>query len=270
MKQVRKAGGRIGGTVYETEGDGPPVVLVHGLGLTRAMWDGQWPALTRRFRVVRYDLLGHGDSDKPRKGYSLARFADQTAEVMDGLGFDRAALVGFSLGGMIVRAFALAHPEGVAALAILNSAYDRSEEERAAVLARVEQAARDGPAATVEAALKRWFTAGYAAAHPEVLDRVRGWILGNDPEIYPLAYRVLAEGDRELAERVAAIRAPTLVMTGGEDRGNSPDMARRLAAVIPGARCEIVPGLRHMGLAEDPEAFNRPLLAFLDKALRGV
>lgn len=270
MTQVRKAAGRIGGTVYETEGDGPPVVLVHGLGMTRAMWDWQWPALVGRYRAVRYDLLGHGESDRPRKGYSLARFADQTAEVMDGLGFDRAALVGFSLGGMIVCAFALARPERVTALAILNSAYGRSEDERAAVLKRVEQAARDGPGATVEAALERWFTAGYAAAHPEVLDRVRGWILGNDPEIYPLIYRVLAEGDRELAERVAAIRAPTLVMTGGEDPGNTPDMSRRLAAVIPAARCEILAGLRHMGLVEDPEAFNRPLLAFLDEALRGV
>jgi (E)-2-((N-methylformamido)methylene)succinate hydrolase len=260
--------GRIGGTVFETEGEGPPVVLVHGLGMTRAMWDGQWPALARRFKVVRYDLLGHGDSDKPCDGYTLGRFAEQTAALMDGLGLECTALVGFSLGGLIVQAFALAHPERVTALAVLNSAHDRSEDERAAVLKRVEQAARDGPAATAEAALARWFTPGYGAAHPEVLDRVRGCILANDPAVYPLAYRVLAEGDRELAAAVAAIRAPTLVMTGGEDHGNSPAMARRLAALVPGARSEIVPGLRHMGLAEDPEAFNGPLLDFLDRALR--
>lgn len=258
---------RLGGTLVESEGEGPPVVLVHGLGMTRAMWDWQWPALRHRFRVVRYDLLGHGASDKPRDGYTLARFAGQTADVMDGLGLVRAALVGFSLGGLIVQAFALAHPARVTALAVLNAAHDRSEAERAAVRARAEQAARDGPQATVEAALDRWFTADYAAAHPEALDRVRGWILANDPAVYPLAYRVLAEGNRELAAAAAAIRAPTLVMTGGEDRGNSPAMARRLAALIPGARVEIVPGLRHMGLVEDPEAVNRPLLAFLDEVL---
>jgi len=255
------------GTVFETEGDGPPVVLVHGLGMTREMWGWQWPALTGRFQAVRYDLLGHGASDKPRDGYSLARFADQIAALMDGLGIDRAALVGFSLGGMIVRAFALAHPERVSALAILNSAHGRTEEERAAILIRVEQVAREGPQATVDAALARWFTPSYGAGQPEVLDRVRRWILANDREVYPLIYRVLAEGDGELAEAVAAIRAPTLVMTGGEDHGNSPDMARRMAALIPGARCEIVPGLRHMGLAEEPEAFNGPLLSFLEDAL---
>jgi 3-oxoadipate enol-lactonase len=255
------------GTVFESAGEGPPVVLVHGLGMTRKMWDWQWPALTGRFQAVRYDLLGHGASDKPRDAYSLARFADQIAHLMDGLGIDRAALVGFSLGGMIVRAFALAHPERVTALAILNSAHGRTEEERAAILIRVEQVAREGPQATVDAALMRWFTPSYGASHPEVLDRVRRWILANDREVYPLIYRVLAEGDAELAEAVAAIRSPTLVMTGGEDHGNSPDMARRMAALIPGARCEIMPGLRHMGLAEEPEAFNGPLLSFLADAL---
>ncbi len=255
------------GTVFESAGEGPPVILVHGLGMTRQMWDGQWPALTGRFQAVRYDLLGHGASDKPRDASSLARFADQTAALMDGLGIERAALVGFSLGGMIVRAFALAHPERVTALAILNSAHGRTEEERAAVLMRVEQAAREGPRTTVDAALARWFTPSYGASHPEVLDRVRRWILANDREVYPLIYRVLAEGDVELAEAVAAIRSPTLVMTGSEDHGNSPDMARRMAALIPGARCEIVAGLRHMGLAEDPEAFNGPLVSFLEEAL---
>ncbi|MDX1576740.1 MAG: alpha/beta fold hydrolase, partial [Kiloniellales bacterium] len=242
-------------------------LLVHGLGMTRAMWDRQWPALAGRFRVLRYDLLGHGESDKPRDGYSLARFADQAAGLMDGLGIERAALVGFSLGGMIVRAFALAHPGRTAALAILNSAHDRTAAERDAVLLRVAQAAKEGPRATVAAALERWFTPDYGANHPEVLDRVRGWILANDPAVYPLCYRVLAEGDRELAEAIAAIRAPTLVMTGGEDQGNTPDMARRMAALIPGARLEIVPGLRHMGLYQQPAAFNGPLLDFLDEAL---
>ena len=138
-----------------------------------------------------------------------------------------AALVGFSLGGMIVRKFALAYPARSRALAILNSPHDRTPEERAAVLLRVEQAAREGPRATVEAALTRWFNAPFAAAHPEVLERVRDWILANDPAVYPLVYRMLAEGDAELARSIAAIACPALVLTGGADHGNSPDMARR-------------------------------------------
>ncbi len=259
--------GQIGGTAFETAGDGPPVVLAHGLGMARPMWDWQWEALTRRLRVVRYDLLGHGDSAKPKGPYSLTRFADQLEALLDGLDIAACGLVGFSLGGMIVRAFALAHPERVAALAILNSAHDRTDAERAAVLLRVEQAGRLGPRATVEAALERWFTEDYAARHPDVLARVQRWILANDPEVYPAIYRVLAEGDAELAEAIAAIQCPALVVTGGEDHGNSPDMARRMAALIPGARAEIIPGLKHMGLAEDPAAFNSLLVPFLEEAL---
>ena len=264
------AEGCIGGTAYEVAGteDGaaPPVVLVHGLGMTRAMWDWQWPALTARFRVLRYDLLGHGESAKPPGPYALTLFADQIAGLMEQLHWERAALVGFSLGGMIVRAFALAHPARAAALAILNSAHGRTEAERDAVRERVATAEAGGPAATVDEALARWFTADFAARHAEVLERVRGWILANDPAVYPLSYRVLAEGDRELAEAVSEIACPTLVMTGADDRGNSPDMARRMAALIPGAELEILPGLRHMGLAEDPEAFNRRLVGFLARA----
>jgi pimeloyl-ACP methyl ester carboxylesterase len=259
--------GRIGGTAYEAGGEGPPVVLVHGLGMARPMWDWQWQALIRRFHVVRYDLLGHGDSAKPKGPYSLARFSDQLEALLDGLDIAACGLVGFSLGGMIVRAFALAHPERVSALAILNSAHDRTDAERAAVLVRVEQAERLGPRATVEAALTRWFTEDYAAHHPDVLAQVQRWILANDPEVYPAIYRVLAEGDAELAAAIAAIRCPSLVLTGGEDHGNSPDMARRMAALIPGARAEIVPGLKHMGLAEDPAAFNSLLVPFLEAAL---
>lgn len=254
-------------TAFSIDGDGPPVALIHGLGLNRAMWDGQVPALTGAFRVLRYDLLGHGQSAKPRGAYDMAHFVDQLTELLDALAIERTALVGFSLGGMIARACAIAHPERVGALVVLNSPHDRTDAERAAVRARADQAKRDGPRATVDAALERWFTAGFAAARPEVFDRVRRAILANDPEVYPEAYRVLAEGDAALVAPIAEIRCPALVIACENDRGNSPDMARRMAARIPGARAEIIPGLRHMGLVEDPEAFNPLIAGFLRKAM---
>ncbi len=134
--------------------------------------------------------------------------------------------------------------------------------------ARAEQAAADGPAATVDAALERWFTTAFATARPEVLERVRRTILANDLEVYPHAYRVLAEGDAALVEPIAGIRCPTLVVACEDDRGNSPDMARRMAASIPGARGEIVPTLRHMGLVEAPDTINALIAPFLDESLR--
>ncbi len=78
--------GTIQDTTYETDGTGPPLVLVHGMGLNRALWDWQLPFLTPPFETVRYDLLGHGDSAKPVKEYAMADFPDQLARLADGRG----------------------------------------------------------------------------------------------------------------------------------------------------------------------------------------
>lgn len=254
------------GTVCEITGDGPAVVLVHGFGFDRHMWRWLVPDLTG-FRVLTYDLIGHGQSPDPPGEPDLRMFGEQILRLIDHCGIERCAVAGFSLGGMIARRFALDHADRMTALAILNSAHDRTPEERAAILKRVCAARRSGPSATVESALGRWFTAPFRHANPAVMDQVRRWVIANRAEVYPQIYRVLAEGDAELAQPIRAIRCPTLVMTGAEDRGNSPAMTRRMAEVIPGAEAVILPGLRHMGLAENPALFNGPLVGFLNRVL---
>ena len=255
------------GTAYELRGQGPAVVLVHGMGLNRAMWQWLLPALTPRFQVLSFDLIGHGESADPAGPPDLQTFAAQIIELLDACGLTRCAVVGFSLGGMIARRFAIDHPNRMSALAILHSAHDRSAAERAAIGRRVETVRQSGPAATVDAALARWFTDDFRTRHPEMMDLVRRWVTANRKEVYAPIYRVLAEGDAEIADPIAEIRCPTLVMTGAEDFGNSPDMAQRMASAIPGARIAILPGLRHMALAEDPTTFNAPLVSFLTEML---
>ena len=262
--------GRTGGTAWEQYGEGPPVVLVHGFGLNRAMWQWQLPALTPHFRVLTYDLLGHGESAPPSGTPDLAMFSAQLLGLMERCGIVRAAVVGFSLGGMIARRFALDHPDRLAALAILNSPHDRSPAEREAVRARVRQTEAEGPSANLEPALERWFTPAFRAEAPETIALVRDWIMGNDAHFYPRVYWVLAEGDAEIAGGLERIACPALVMTGADDPGNTPAMARAMAGLIPGARLAILPGLRHMALAEAPEAVNAPLAAFLREALGAV
>ena len=255
------------GTHWRQDGpeDGLPVVLIHGLGLNRECWDWTVPDFEDRYRTVTYDLHGHGESADLPETPSLAMFAGQLAGLLDRLGIDRAAIVGFSLGGMIARRFAQDHPDRAGALAILHSPHRRDPAAQAAILKRVAQAREAGPEATVEAALERWFTDGFRAANPATMDRVRGWVLANDPAVYHTIYRVLAEGVEEVAAPDPPLRLPALVMTGEEDHGNGPEMTRAIAAGIDGARMVILPGLRHMALVEDPEAVNRPLRAFLDR-----
>lgn len=253
------------GTAYTVDGDGPPVVLIHGMGLTQAMWDWQLPPLLERFTVIRYDLLGHGESAARVGRYDMDDFVNQLRELLDHLAVNRAAIAGFSLGGLIVRAFALAHPDRAQAIAILNSAHDRTDKERAAMRKRLAIAYEQGPAPTIDVALARWFTEGFASEHPEVLERVRHWMEANDPKVYPEIYRVLTESDAPLAAAIADIRCPTLVLACAEDHGNSPDMAHRMAALIPNAEVAIVPKLKHMALVEDPVAVSAPLVSFLGK-----
>ncbi|MCB2134467.1 MAG: alpha/beta fold hydrolase [Rhodobacteraceae bacterium] len=260
------------GTHYTLSGrpDAPAVVLIHGLGLNADIWRWLMPELERDFRVLSYDILGHGASAPPPPSPTLRTLSDQLSDLLTVCGIERAACVGFSLGGMIARRFAQDHPARVSALAILHSPHQRTPEAQAAILARVEQARREGPKATVEAALVRWFTDDYRARSPEMMDLVRSWVLANDPAIYPSIYRILAEGVDEIVAPTPPITCPALVITGEEDYGNGPEMTRAIAAEIGGATALVLPGLRHMALAEAPQAVNQPLVAFLREHLCGA
>ena len=257
------------GTSYEWHGEiGPVVALIHGLGLNQAMWKWQRAALMEKHRVLTYDLYGHGDSPAPDSAPDLSLFSSQLLRLLDETGIRSCVVVGFSLGGMIGRRFAMDYPERLSALAILNSPHRRDEAAQEAILKRLDQVRRDGPSATVEAALERWFTDRFRAASPRTIELVRTWVLANDEQVYPAIYQVLANGVAELIAPTPALSCPTLVMTGDEDFGNPPAMSHAIAGEISGSRTVILPGLRHMALAEDPERVNEVLLSFLDHVRR--
>ncbi len=251
-------------TAFGISGTGPPVVLIHGMGLNRHMWTGQVAALEDRFTVLRYDILGHGESPLRPGPYDMADFVGQLHDLMSDRDIDSCSLVGFSLGGLIAQAFTLAHPEMVERLAILNAVFDRSDDERAGMVNRLEIAQTQGFAVTVEAALERWFTPEFAARRREVVEQVRRWMQANDRDAYAAIYKLLTYGDRDLAARLPDIRCQALVLTCQDDVGSPPAMAARMAQAIPSATLAVVPSLRHMGLMEDPAAVNGPLLAFLE------
>lgn len=257
------------GTAYELSGPpaAPVVVLIHGLGLNRHLWQWHRPGLSARYRVLGYDLFGHGDSERPPDTPSLSLFSAQLSDLLDNLGIDDCAIVGFSLGGMINRRFALDYPDRTLALAILNSPHERSAQAQRAVEERAAQVIDGGSAATIEAAIERWFTPEFRAAQPEIIALVRQWRMANDPVSYPQSCQVLAKGVIELIRPAPPIATPTLVMTAENDSGSTPAMAHAIAAEIPGAQTIIVPHLQHMALAEKPSQFIEPLLQFLHDTL---
>ena len=257
------------GTTYDLTGpeDAPVVALIHGLGLTRAVWQWLLPDLTK-FRVLTYDLIGHGQSAPPQGDPTLKDLSDQLAHLLDHLNIDKAAIVGFSLGGMVARRFAQDHRNRTTALVVLHSAHRRTEKQQSAILYRVAQAEAEGPEATVELALQRWYTDHTHATRPELMDLTRAWVLANKREVYVKLYRILAHGVDEIVAPHPPLTVPTLVLTGDEDTGNGPEMSIAIAEEIPRARLVILKGLRHMALAEAPQAVNRPVVDFLSEVLR--
>ncbi len=256
------------GTAFEVLGpeDGTRVVLIHGLGLSRQLWEAHLPAFAGH-RVLLYDLYGHGESAPPPEAASLTVFSDQIAALMDHVGWADAHIVGFSIGGMINRRFALDFRARVRSLVILNSPHDRGDAAQAAVEARAQSVRDQGAFSTFDAALKRWFTPGYLE-NSDGGALVRHWRGQVDAESYAQTAWVLAHGVRELIAPIPAVDVPTLVMTCEKDSGSTPAMSEGIAAEIAGAELVIVPELQHLGLMERPELFAARVVAFLERVER--
>ncbi|MDH3693150.1 MAG: alpha/beta fold hydrolase [Gammaproteobacteria bacterium] len=257
------------GTAYQLSGpkNAPVVTLIHGIGINRHIWREYEPALSWSYRVLSYDLCGHGESVPPPARLSLTVFAKQLRELLDELYIERSALVGFSMGGMINRRFAMDYSERTSALVILNSPHERSPDAQKLVEGRATQTADGGPAATLLSSLERWFTPEFLATETDAVNEVRQWILSNDPQIYTQSRQVLAAGVIELIRPQPPISKPTLVITCEHDSGSTPAMAHGIAAEIKDAQTVIVPHLQHLGMMEQPSLFIEPIVNFLCEKL---
>ena len=251
------------GTCANLCGAGPALVLLHGVGLNQGIWAEQVKAFAHSHQMVTYDLLGHGRSTAVSDNAVLGDWVYQLENLVEELKLERISLVGFSFGGMIAQAYAAKHADRIDRLVLMSTVYARNEKERASVLKRLEQAQREGPQAIIGAALSRWFSAEFAAEYPVVMHGYERLLGNNDAVSFLAAYKCFAKADKDLVEVVSGISCPTLVMTGELDGGSTPDMARKLAGMIPGAEYSIIAGGRHMMPVEMPDEVNSVLSRFL-------
>ena len=242
----------------------PPLVLVHGVGLDRTMWDGIVRRLSGRLDCTAFDMPCHGEAGMPAGEITLATFADALGEVVDGL--DSApVVVGFSMGAMVAQRFALRRPGALRGLVLMNAVFDRDEHQRAAIRQRLATVERDGPAGMAEAAIERWFTEEFRNGSPKIVDAVRRRLLANDPAAYVAAYRVFATADAELAPEAGRLACPTLAVTAERDINSTPAMSRELARVIPDARALVLDGLAHGAPIEAPERVADAISEFVGR-----
>ena len=250
------------GTIGESDGNGPPLILLHGVGLDRAMWAAQVDAFLPRFQVITYDLLGHGQSPPARSSTTFDDYVDQLVRVVSDIAGDRATILGFSFGGLIAQGYAAAFPGSVQKLVLMSTVCDRTPDQRRAVLDRLALARDEGLAATFAAAVERWFSINYRRGQPAVIAGLQKRFLANDKDSFLTAYRIFATADGALAGRLGQIACPTLVLTGELDTGSTPEMARRIADAIPRAEYSIIPAGRHMMAVELAPAVNEAIAAF--------
>lgn len=248
---------------YETHGAGEPLVLIHGLGSSTDDWAPQLPDLARHFRVITYDVRGHGRSDKPRGPYSVRQFADDALSLLEHLKVGPAHVLGISMGGMIAFQLAVDHPAAVKSLTIVNSGPElvlRTWRQRIAIYSRFAIVRLMGMRKMGEVlANKLLLGPQHAATRATFVER---WSR-NDPSAYLRALRALIGWS--VTPRLGSISVPTLILTADQDYTPVP-FKEAYTAKIPGARLVVVPDSRHMLPVECPAQFNRAALSFL----RGV
>jgi len=214
-------------------GQALPLLLSHGFSASAEMWQSNMAALAADRQVITWDMRGHGRSDDPadQAEYTQDACVADMAAVLDACGVDRAALGGLSLGGYLSLAFWLAHPERVAALLLFDT----------------------GPGFRSDDARKQWneraLTTAARAERPGLANAARG---------------MLTQHDATVIKSLPSVDVPVLVLVGADDR---PFLgaAEYVAAKIPGAEHVVIPGAGHSSNIDQPELFNREVLAFLER-----
>ncbi|HEU0297428.1 MAG TPA: alpha/beta hydrolase [Anaerolineales bacterium] len=245
---------------YEDVGQGPALLLIHGLGSSTRDWEKQIVDLSRHFRVIMFDVRGHGRSDKPPGPYSVPLFATDTAELLKSLGIGSAHVVGISMGGMIAFQLAVSAPDLVQSLVIVNSGPElivRTVRERIQVLQRQLIVQLLGMRRMGEVLGRRLFP------KPEQTDLrtmfAERWA-ENDPRAYRDALQALIGWS--VADQLSDINCPTLVIAADTDY-TPVSLKEAFVAKMPHAKLAVIRDARHAVPVERPEQFNEVLSEFL-------
>jgi 3-oxoadipate enol-lactonase len=248
---------------YELSGrrDAPAVVLSHSLGSCLVMWNPQMDSLEPHFRVLRYDIRGHGNSDAPSGAYTLELLGDDAIALLDVLGMDRVHWVGLSLGGMIGQCLALNYPDRVRSLALCDTSAIIPEGAQPLWKERLKTLRDNGVGALLQETMERWFTPSFLTLNSQMLSIIRRQFLATSLE----GYIGCVEAIRKLnyLDRLAAIKIPTLILVGEDDPGTPVSASKAMQERIPNSRLVVLRSARHLSNVEQSEAFNAALIKFL-------
>jgi 3-oxoadipate enol-lactonase len=233
-------------------------MLSNSLGTNLHMWDDQVPALTRHFRLVRFDRRGHGGSAVPKGPYSMERLGRDALAVMDGLGIAKVNWCGLSMGGMEGMWLGANAASRIDKLILSNTASyfpDRTMWD-----GRIEVARDKGLVALVDGTIERWFTAEFRRRSPQAVARIREMFLATDVEGYVGCGAAIRDMDNR--SLLAKVSVPTLVIAGRHDMGTTLEAGQFIAEHIPGAKLAVME-TAHIANVEQPQLYTDTVLGFL-------
>ncbi len=246
---------------YDDSGDGPSVVLAHGLGATRALWDPIAASLVRDHRVVSYDLRGSGESSAPPGSWTLEDLVDDLDALLEALALTPAVLVGHSLAGGVVLAHAARHPPKVRRVIGLGAVTELPNGGRKAMRQRAATVRADGMADVAVAVATAGTAPSWRESEPRPWDAFRATLAANDPESYARLAEIVAEID--LADELEHVGAPVLLVGGDLDAPSPPALNRANVERLAEARYVELPDCGHIAPLEKTDAVLEAMGSFL-------
>jgi 3-oxoadipate enol-lactonase len=251
---------------YEIEGEGPWLTMSHSLACNLHMWDPQMPVLTKKFKVLRFDTRGHGQSSAPAGEYTLELLADDLKGLLDAPKIKQTHYAGLSMGGMIAQAFALKYPGVFQSMVLADTTSRRPPNAGQMWGERIQNAQTKGMGALVQGTLERWFTEPYRNSRKDVMEKI-----GNDIRNTPVNGFVgccHAISKVDYLDRLKEIKVPALIIVGEQDHGTPPEAARVIQQNLPGSELKVIPSAAHISNVEQAQVFNDSMLGFLNRVAR--
>lgn len=257
---------------YEVHGEGPPLLLIMGLGANATAWWKQVPTLSERYQVIAFDNRGAGRSEKPMGAYSIGQMADDAAALLDALDVSTSHVFGMSLGGMIAQEYVLRHPQRVRALILggTTPGGPKAQSPKPEVIGYFATVASLPIAQAIERGMALLYSDEFLAANRE-------WLLKRAIENAPLMApahglrgQVMAAISHNTFDRLGSIAAPTMVLSGTADKIVPHPNSALIAASVPGARFVEYAGAGHGFLVECADEVNEAVLGFLDAGGNGA
>jgi 3-oxoadipate enol-lactonase len=250
---------------YAVTGASQPrrVALIHSLALDGEFWRPVVDIVSKKAVVLTIDCRGHGASGKPPGPYSVAQFADDLADVLDGVGWPSAVVAGASMGGCVALSFAAQYPVRTTGLGLFDTTAWYGVDAPKQWEQRAQRGVADGMASLVEFQKTRWFGDAFRAQHPDVVARTIATFIKTDPKAYAETCRMM--GAFDLRAKLGALRMPTRIAVGEDDQATPIAMAKMIHEGITGAMLNVIPGGRHLTPLECPLRIAEEIQMLLEK-----